>query len=75
MAAGTLQKPGTTHGPCVVACQHKDCAATRAMAESVCRYCETAIGYETRFYSNAPEPGYCHADCAEVAAEAARELS
>lgn len=50
MAAGMLPLPGTEYGPCVSACEHRDCAATRTTAESVCPLCGDPIGYETRYY-------------------------
>jgi hypothetical protein len=63
MAAGTLHEPGTAFGPCTEACQHTDCAATRDMAASVCRFCGTAIGYGRRFYDDQGE--LSHASCLE----------
>ncbi len=51
MAAGALPAPGTTYGPCEPSCAHTDCALTREMAASACRYCGEPIGYDTRFYS------------------------
>ena len=80
MAAGTLPKPGlrvrrggrwVEIGPCVGPCEHKDCAQTRAMAESRCRLCGVKIGYEVRFYRDpdADSPAVIvHADCLEDAA-------
>jgi len=68
MAAGILSAPGTEYGPCEdVDCGHTDCAATRAQAASLCRYCDKPIGYETRFYNE--DQGCVHALCAEVAEE------
>lgn len=75
MAAGTLAAPGTQAGPCAEDCQHTDCAATRAMADAECAYCDEPIGYETRFYrvreieesspKYATRPIYAHARCEE----------
>lgn len=50
MAAGSLPAPGTEYGPCVEACEHRDCAATRRMLEAPCRICGEPIGHERRFY-------------------------
>lgn len=77
MAAGVLSAPGTQRGPCKGDCRHKDCAAIRQMAESICPKCDKAIGYDTRFYQfrlgEWPEDshfqGYVHADCAEAVFE------
>jgi hypothetical protein len=64
MASEKLAAPGTEHGPCVDACEHTDCAATRAMATSDCGLCFTPIGYDTSLYDT-PEHGLVHADCYE----------
>ena len=64
MAAGQIAAPGAAAGPCVQDCEHRDCALTRAMAESICRLCGDAIGYDTRFYEEDPG-GYVHALCYE----------
>lgn len=71
MAPGRLPKPGTQYGPCVEACQHKDCAAIRAMAERICPYCSEPIGYERGFYISGGERGesYAHSVCLEEAIE------
>lgn len=70
MAAGRLPEVGTEYGPCEGECKHLDCAETRRMAASVCRYCDGQIGYETRYYSEAESPkSYVHARCAEDDAE------
>lgn len=50
MAASKLPKPGTEYGPCADPCAHVDCLETRNMSHKQCLYCETEIGYETRFY-------------------------
>ena len=64
MAAGLLSKPGMQYGPCADVCQHSDCASTRLIAESLCRFCEKAIGFNRRFYN---DNGYVHASCLEDA--------
>lgn len=58
-------------GPCEdVGCGHRDCKATRAMAESICRLCEQPIGYDVRFYhDNKNEGQWVHAFCLETRAE------
>lgn len=74
MAAGRLPAPGTEFGPCIVptpdgkgsdACGHTDCAATRAEAATICRFCGKEIGYETRFYIESDTRQLVHADCLE----------
>lgn len=72
MAAGTLPKPGTKFGPCVGECVHRDCAATRAQASAIRAHCDTAIGYETRFYEvfrDEREFDLAHASCVERVAK------
>ncbi len=72
MAAGILPAPGTELGPCVAACEHRDCRATRATSERVCWHCGQPVGYERRFY-DVGKPGAVtsvHADCEERAIEA-----
>lgn len=72
MAAGILAMPGTDAGPCLDPCGHRDCGETRFIAEFMCRFCKTSIGYERRFYLD-PEPcqatrdhrGWVHASCLE----------
>jgi hypothetical protein len=51
MAAVFLSKPGEQHGPCIEACAHIDCEASRADAASVCGYCNNPIGYGVGFYN------------------------
>lgn len=53
MAAGTLSAPGTEYGPCTDEdCGHTtQCDMTRRMAKVECRYCETPIGYDRRFFN------------------------
>ena len=51
MGWGTLPEVGTEYGPCVETCEHRDCAATRADAASVCHYCGDPIGYDTKYYT------------------------
>jgi len=64
MAAGILPKPGMKLGPCRKPCSHRDCAESRRMAATICRFCGLAVGYNTRFYN---ADGLCHADCLEDA--------
>lgn len=64
MAAGRLPKPGTQYGPCLVACQHLDCKATREMADTRCFYCGEAIGYEQSFYQQSKNELF-HSACLE----------
>lgn len=64
MGWGILQKPGSSAGPCVEACIHEDCKATREMAEAPCTYCGKEIGYDTKFYKVGPElTDLAHAVC------------
>jgi hypothetical protein len=72
MAAGTLSEPGTQFGPCAEACHHSDCASTRLIAESICRVCDKAIGFDRRFYN---DNGYVHASCLEDTIEQEQEHS
>lgn len=77
MAASTLPKPGTKYGPCGDGCTHRDCGITRRMAGEVCRFCDKAVGYDVRFFTDpkntrdvrgdSPEsgPALVHADCLE----------
>lgn len=51
MAAISIPTPGTELGPCAQPCEHRDCAANRAMAEAICTVCEEPIGYERRFFA------------------------
>lgn len=67
MAAGRLPKPGSEYGPCVERCEHRDCAANRAQAQSPCRICGEPIGYERPFFqeSDSGQPlVLAHALCA-----------
>lgn len=68
MAATYLSEPGTEYGPCVDPCQHRDCAATRETAATICTYCNEPIGYGNRFYSD-DAGGSVHAVCLETAIE------
>ena len=61
MAAGFLSKPGTKLGPCEDSCEHRDCALTRKMAETVCHLCDEKIGYDTAFYE--VNSKYVHGAC------------
>lgn len=58
-----LARPSEPSGPCP-ACEHKECAAHRARAETACFECGQPIGYE-RLYVHRPR-GLAHADCAKV---------
>lgn len=69
MAAGYLSKPGTEYGPCEGGCEHRDCAATREMAATVCRFCGEPIGYDRGFYWGDRIEDRAHASCAEAAAD------
>lgn len=76
MARGYLAQPGTEHGPCVD-CTHVDCAESRRMAASTCRFCGKPIGYDTDFYADpemktvTPQP-LVHALCLELEVEQRR---
>lgn len=70
MAAGVLAKPGTEFGPCAEPCQHTDCAGTRRIATTVCRFCNKEIGYDRRFYN---DEGYVHTACLEDSIDAERQ--
>jgi len=78
MAAGMLPpETGSEFSPCAK-CGHRDCAAIRVTAGSICRHCDEPIGWETRFY-NDDDPeikrrtgtniNYVHALCEELAIE------
>lgn len=71
MAPGFISPPGSEFGPCLDACKHIDCAATRAMAAWTCTYCNSPIGYERGFYDLATHPNhlYVHSSCHEAAQE------
>jgi len=68
MAAGVLPKPGTKYGPCLAGCEHRDCAQTRADADTPCHWCSLPIGYGVGHYRT--DAGPTHAECEERAAEA-----
>jgi hypothetical protein len=73
MAAGFLSQPGSKYGPCQPTCEHKDCALTRMMAETLCTICDQPIGYDTDFYraGDGTNPNRLdHALCAELQVEA-----
>lgn len=73
MASSALPEPGKIVrgeeiGPCVEPCEHRDCAETRRMAESICSICGQEIGYETRFYREPDQDSpnkLVHAICLE----------
>jgi hypothetical protein len=72
MAAASLAAPGTGFGPCVEACTHRDCAATRAIAAAVCNCCDGHIGYGVLYYEvwrseDGKSRDYAHASCHEAA--------
>ena len=70
MAASILPLPGSKHGPCDVTCQHKDCAATRLMAEKVCGFCKQPIGFDVEFYTDPDNrEELVHAECFEDSLE------
>jgi hypothetical protein len=69
MAAAVLSAPGTEFGTCAEPCLHTDCAGTRSIAETICRFCDKPIGYDRRFYNDA---GYVHASCLEDSIEQER---
>jgi hypothetical protein len=69
MAAGVLSAPDTEFGTCAEPCLHTDCAETRSIAETICRFCDKPIGYLRRFYNDA---GYVHASCLEDSIEQER---
>jgi hypothetical protein len=64
MAASALPKPGSKYGPCETDCEHRDCAATREMADHNCVGCGDKIGYEIRFYRD-DDGDLIHMVCAE----------
>jgi hypothetical protein len=65
MAATWITKPGTKFGPCKSSrCGHVDCTALRQTAKCVCKFCETEIGFDRRFYKDDVH-GVCHASCLE----------
>lgn len=64
MAAVVLPAPGTEYGPCKDGCAHVDCALTRDMAASVCRFCHEPVGYEASIYRDPDNrDGWVHAVC------------
>jgi hypothetical protein len=46
----TIAPPGSSTGPCVEACKHTDCAATRKQAEGSCLICGKPVGYDVPIY-------------------------
>lgn len=74
MAAGYIHEPGTRYGPCMDPCKHRDCAASREDAATVCPYCEKPIGYHTHYYRESDHGGrLVHAACLEVVIERERD--
>ena len=75
MAASSIARPGTNHGPCLPgACKHRDCAQMHALASTPCPLCSKPIGYETPFYDDRSNHGLglVHAVCLEVQVERER---
>lgn len=71
MAAGMMPpETGSEFSPCVK-CEHRDCAATRVTAASICRHCDKPIGWDVRFYKDDEAAGseWMHALCEELAIE------
>jgi hypothetical protein len=69
MAAGTLPKPGAkdyerTELLCVDDCKHTDCNYLKTMTKSLCKICQTPIGYDTRYYRE-DDKQLVHARCVE----------
>jgi len=69
MAAAVMPKPGTQFGPCQEGCKHKDCAELKGMAQSMCRFCQKAIGWGGRYYRSQLSGDLAHAACLETAVE------
>ena len=68
MAAGRLPEPGSKY-LCKAICEHTDCADIRRVAETLCRVCREAIGYNRRFYrdtDHATMDDFVHAVCLET---------
>lgn len=64
MAYIILSEPGTKYGPCKEPCAHKDCAATRKEAESICSLCSQPLGYQRKITRD-NEYGEVHMMCLE----------
>lgn len=79
MAAGRLPEPGTSYGPCMGACSHRDCAETRTMAGTSCRICRDPIGYGSPFYHEGDQKArpfvLSHASCLEDEIELEQRVS
>ena len=67
MTSTIQHRPGSQHGPCVVKCDHVDCAVSRETAESRCTICGERIGYDTPFVNDHGRP--CHLSCFQGAVE------
>jgi len=50
MAASIIPAAGSAFGPCLKACEHRDCAELRQMASELCVICDEPIRYERLFY-------------------------
>lgn len=77
MASSALPEPGTEYGPCLEACEHRDCAATRRDAAELCTICEKPIGYGRHHYSDGEQRAdgsrpLVHAVCFEEKVERER---
>jgi hypothetical protein len=60
---------GSTLGPCLEPCEHRDCRQTHELATSTCRLCREVIGYGARVYFEAAgdrKVGAVHATCLET---------
>lgn len=62
MAAGIMPKIGEPV-TCDSPCEHRDCQATRKLAETPCAICKEPIKAGSRFYMRKNEP--VHAKCVE----------
>jgi hypothetical protein len=67
MAYAIIARPGTEYGPCKEKCEHRDCAAVRKDAASLCTGCAKEIGYDKRWSTYAGK--YWHSVCLEQAVE------
>jgi hypothetical protein len=72
MGWAILPKPGTEAGPCKNECKHRDCASSRADADSRCHHCGQPIGYGNPYYQTKAADGsgrLVHAECELKATE------
>lgn len=63
MAFIIVPEPGSRLGPCLDACQHKDCAMHRATATEACHFCAKPIGYETPYGTHGWSQSVAHWEC------------